>query len=255
MGLKICSFASGSRGNCIFVSSDTTSVLVDAGICCKRIRAGLSAMGATGEFNLLITHAHSDHIGHIGDVVKAFSPIVYTHYLTYDDITKKIPDYLKLKEFDGDFYVGDITVSPFRVSHDVPCVGFCFLNAGRKISIVTDVGRLTDDNMRRLDGSDVVLIESNHDEDMLRANPRYSPSLKRRILSDRGHLNNRACAEAAAKCIKGGAKQIILGHLSLENNTPELAYGATCDYLEREGLNARVSIAYQDKLSEVVEVN
>lgn len=255
MGLKICSLASGSSGNCIYISSDTTTLLIDAGISCKRIKESFSVLGAQPpEINLLITHAHSDHIAHLKTIAKTFSPVIYTHYLTYSDIASKLPGYLKLKEFDGDFYVGDITVSPFRVSHDVPCVGFSVLSGGKKISVVTDVGRLTKDNMRHIEGSDVVLLESNHDEDMLRSNPRYALSLKRRIMSDHGHLSNKSCAAAAVECVMSGAKQIILGHLSHENNTPELAYQTTYGSLSDAGLNAMLCIAFQDKMSNLIEV-
>lgn len=255
MGLKICSLASGSRGNCIYVSSDTTTLLIDAGISCKKIKEGLSVLGARPtSLNLLITHAHSDHVAHLKMIAKTFSPVVYAHYMSYPEVSAMLPGYLKLKEFDGDFYIGDITVSPFRVSHDVPCVGYSLLHAGKKISVVTDVGHLTDANMRHIEGSDVVLIESNHDEDMLRANPRYAVSLKRRILSERGHLSNKSCAAAAVECVKSGAKQIILGHLSMENNTPELAYKTTQNEISGAGLNAMLCVATQDRMSQLIEV-
>ena len=255
MGLKICSLASGSRGNCIYIASDTTTLLIDAGISCKRIKDSLKVLGAdTSQLNLLITHAHGDHIGHVKTVAKTFAPIIYSHYLTYSAVSAILPGYLKLKEYSGDFYVGDITVSPFKVSHDVPCVGYSVLCGGKKISVVTDVGRLTDQNMEHIEGSDVVLIESNHDEEMLRANPHYTLTLKRRITSDRGHLSNVACAEAAVRCVKSGAKQIILGHLSSENNTLALAYETTREKITKAGLSAMLSIATQDQMSELIEV-
>lgn len=254
MGLRICSLASGSSGNCIYISSDTTTLLIDAGISCKRIKESLSVLGDANQLNVLITHTHSDHVGHLKMVAKTFSPVIYTHFRAYTAVQDMLPGYLKLKEFDGDFYVGDITVSPFRVSHDVPCVGFSVLCGGKKISIVTDVGRLTETNLRHIDGSDVVLLESNHDENMLLGNPRYATSLKRRILSDNGHLSNKACAAAAVECVKNGAKQIILGHLSKENNTPELAYQTTLSELSNAGLSAMLCVAGQDKMSKLIEV-
>ena len=237
------------------MASDTTTLLIDAGICNKRIKEGLHALNApTDDLNLLITHSHVDHIGHIKTVCNALSPVIYTHYLTYPAVAEKVPGYLKFKEFDGDFYIGDITVSPFRVRHDVPCVGFSFLSGGKKISVVTDVGKLTADNMRHIEGSDVVFIESNHDENMLMANPNYTMALKRRILSDNGHLSNNSCAAAVVECIKSGAKQIILGHLSTKNNTPELAYETTMELMEKSGLSAALAVAYADKLSDLIEV-
>lgn len=255
MGLKICSFASGSRGNCIYVSSETTSVIVDAGISVRRISQDLAAVDASAPAGVIVTHAHADHIGNLQSIAKKFSPVIYAHYLTAPALASILPGYLKIKEFDGDFFVGDITVSPFRVSHDVPCVGMSFLCDGSKISIMTDVGRVTDANLRHVDGSDVVLIESNHDENMLLGNPHYSAALKRRILSDRGHLSNKMCAEAAARFARTGAKRIILGHLSKENNTPELAYNTTKDELDREGLSVALSLALQDSMSDLIEVS
>ncbi len=255
MGLKICSLGSGSSGNCIYVASDTTTLLIDAGISCRRIKAALDVLGAnTDKLNLLITHSHIDHIGQINMICKTFSPVVYAHYLTSAAVHERIPGYLKVKEFYGDFYIGDITVSPFKVSHDVPCVGYSLLSGGKKISVVTDVGKLTQDNISHIEGSDVVLMESNHDENMLLANPRYTVSLKRRILSDNGHLSNNSCAQAAVQCIKSGTKQIILGHLSKENNTPKLAYETTRDLIDKEGLRAAIAVASADKMGDLIEV-
>lgn len=256
MALRICSLASGSHGNCIFIGSETTSLLIDAGISCKRIKEGLKALDVDPmSLNVLITHSHSDHIAHLDSVAKNMSPIVYTHFLSYSGISSKIPGYLKLKEFDGDFYIGDITVSPFKLSHDVPCVGYSFICGGKKISVVTDVGQLSQSNLISIDGSDVVLIESNHDENMLLANSRYSYPLKKRILSDRGHLSNKACAAASIECIKSGTKQIILGHLSQENNTVELAYETTHKAIENAHLSAGLCVAYQDRMSNIIEVS
>ncbi|MBR2967769.1 MAG: MBL fold metallo-hydrolase [Clostridia bacterium] len=256
MGLKICSIASGSSGNCIYLASDTTTVVIDAGVSCKRIKQSLLAIGAScNEVNLLVTHSHSDHVCGLKMMCKSLSPTVYAHYLTSPRISLLLDGYNNLREFSGDFYIGDMTISPFKVSHDVPCVGYSVYQGGRKISVVTDVGALTADNMRAIQGSNVVLIESNHDEKMLMANTRYPMELKRRILSDRGHLSNAACAQAVVKCVKSGAKQIILGHLSMENNTPELACAASYSALKSEGLSANICVALQDKMSELIEVN
>ena len=256
MGLKVCSIASGSSGNCIYLASDTTTLIIDAGVSCRRIKQSLMAIGdRANEVNLLVTHSHTDHVCGLKMVCKSLLPNVYTHYLTSPRISSLLGGYNNLKEFSGDFYVGDLTISPFRVCHDVPCVGYSVYQGGKKISVVTDVGALTTENLRAIQGSDVVLIESNHDEKMLMSNARYSIELKRRILSDRGHLSNTSCAQAVVQCVKSGAKQIILGHLSKENNTPELAYSTTYSALKREGLNANVCVALQDKISELIEVN
>lgn len=254
MALKICSFASGSGGNCIYVASETTSILVDVGISVKRIKECLCAAKAKGELNVLITHTHSDHIAHLKRLASVMSPKIYVHRSVFRQIDALLGGYDKLFPFDGDFYVGDITVSPFRLSHDVPCLGFGLINQGSKVSILTDTGVVTDDDLERIAGSKAVFIESNHDVDMLKSNGRYSYVLKRRILSPRGHLSNGDCAQAVVKCVENGASDIVLCHLSRENNTPELALGVTKAAIDAAGLKAHLSVAYQDKMSEMIEV-
>ncbi|MBR2970733.1 MAG: MBL fold metallo-hydrolase [Clostridia bacterium] len=254
MALKICSLSSGSHGNCIYISSDTTDLLIDAGISCKKTKERLAVLGAQPPQHLLITHSHSDHVCGVSMLAKTFSPVIYTHFRTHYEIAKLVPGYLKIKEYSSDFFVGDMTVSPFAVSHDVPCNAYSVLCGGKKVTVVTDVGVLTEENLNSIEGSDVVLIESNHDEKMLMSNPRYSDTLKRRILSSRGHLSNSACAAAAVEIVKRGAKHIILGHLSEENNTPTLAYETTKNALDRVGLSASVTIALQNEMTEVIEV-
>ncbi len=254
MSLKICSFASGSNGNCIYAASETTLIIIDAGICVKRIKEGLSAVGAFGELNVLITHTHSDHVAHLRRVAATLKPNIYVHYSIFGVIKDMLDGYTKLFPFDGDFYVGDITVSPFALSHDVPCVGFSLIHQGKKASVLTDTGIITQENFESIAGSQAVFIESNHDEDMLRANPRYAYTLKRRILSNRGHLSNTTCAAAAVRCVKDGASNIVLCHLSRENNSPSLALETTENAVAAAGLRARLYVAFQDKMSEIIEV-
>lgn len=255
MALKFCSFASGSGGNCIYVNSGETNILIDAGICLRRIKDSFKAIGADPRsIHLLITHTHSDHISHIKRVASEFSPTVYAHYSSFREVCSALGDYNDVRPFGGDFYVGDITVSPFVLSHDVPCVGFSLLCGGQKISILTDTGIVTSETLEHISGSKAILIESNHDENMLMHNERYAYSLKRRILSNRGHLSNNSCAAAVVKCISGGTRSVLLGHISRENNTPELAYETTSKALDRAGVSAKLNIAYQDKISEIIEV-
>lgn len=256
MGFKICSFASGSRGNCSYVASDTTAILVDAGISAKRVCESIRALGERGKpISLLITHTHADHVGCIKSVVKALSPTVYVHVRSYRKVRELLPSYDKLMQFDGDFFVGDVTVSPFSVSHDVPCVGYSFYHEGKKITVATDVGKLTAENVNHIQGSDVALIESNHDVELLKQNTSYTYELKRRIMSEYGHLSNSACAQIAVKLALSGTKHFLLGHLSQENNTPAIAYKTTFDELTRQGLSAGVCVATQEKMSELLEIS
>ena len=132
-----------------------------------------------------------------------------------------------LQEVQEDFIVGDIIVSPFQVSHDVPCCGYSFLSEGSKISVVTDLGYMPDYTLDGLVDSDAVLIESNYDSDLLRQNPMYSDYLKSRISGKNGHLSNVDSAECVARLVGAGVRNIILGHLSEQNNSPELALECT----------------------------
>lgn len=259
MSLKICCFASGSKGNCIFVRSDRTKVLIDAGISATRIIDMLGELGETPDnINLLVTHNHNDHIGGIANLCKKIVPTVYIQDEGYYGLLRKSGGYRNINVYDGDFFIGDITVSPFKVSHDVPCVGYSLYSSHAKISIVTDIGVMTRSVMNSLEGSGIVLIEANHDEEMVRCNVTYTEQLKQRILSTHGHLSNRACGEAASILARSGTNTFILGHLSKENNYPELAFATVRDTLEHdgfvEGRDVRIEVALQDERSKVFEI-
>ena len=255
MGLKICSFASGSKGNCIYVASEASTILIDAGIATKRIEQCLNAVGASpAAATLLITHSHSDHIAALSRFWTKYACPVYCQAASEAVLSQKCCPTV----FEGEFTVGDIVVVPFNVSHDVPCVGYSFYYGNKKLSIVTDIGRMTPEVMNSLTGSDVVLIEANHDETMLRANSHYSYGLKQRILSPKGHLSNDACAAAAAELAVKGTRQLILAHLSMENNTPELAYNTVCSRLADMGVNdgedISIEVAQQYRVSSIFEI-
>lgn len=258
MGLKICSFSSGSSGNCIFIGSDTTKILVDIGVPTLRVERSLAALRCnSSDVSVLVTHSHSDHISGVPAFVAKHGLPTYAHYLTSAALSPKLKGQ-KVNEFGGeDFYIGDITVTPFRLSHDVPCVGFSFLWCGKKISIATDLGKVGDSILRQMSDSDVVFLESNHDEGLVSANQKYPFWLKKRIVGENGHLSNEACANAAVKLAKNGVKQIILGHLSKENNYPELAYSTVREKLDENGYfegNIKVEVARAERLSGLYEV-
>lgn len=254
MSLKFCSLASGSRGNCLYVASPSTTIIIDAGISIKRVEEGLSKLGKNN-VNLLITHTHSDHVSNLSAFVRKYSPSIYCFGGCYDKVKEMVMGEADINVFDGDFYVGDITVSPFRVSHDVPCVGYSFYNGGKKISVMTDLGVFTRSQAKMIEGSDALFIESNYDEEMLSRSQKYSQSLKNRIASKIGHLSNSDSAKASVFAAASGCGAIMLGHLSQENNTPELALSVTRKTLSDAGYSVEVSIALQDKLSSVMEVS
>ena len=225
MALKICSIASSSKGNCIFVGSEKTRLLIDVGISFIRVKKSLLVLGeydtqTPKPLNVLVTHTHRDHISGIDLVVKNLGATVYSYEKSRLGFRIKSP----YKTFAlQPFMVGDIQVQPIAAPHDTPCVGFKLKNGTSVISILTDVGELSEPIIETLSESDIVFLESNHDIDMLRRGP-YDISLKRRVLSSEGHLSNDTAAAALEKIVaRGRAKQIILGHLSENNNTPELA--------------------------------
>lgn len=257
MGLMFCSIASGSSGNCIMVKSDLATVLVDVGIPAKRVDKSLAVLRQrTEHIAVLLTHEHSDHVSGLAGFRKLHPGTTYACRDTCGNMEKSgctVP----LTPFSGDFYVGDITVSPFALSHDVPCVGYSFICRGKKISVLTDTGIADRRVIQRLSDSDLVMIESNHDEAMLAANQRYSYYLKKRITSDRGHLSNAACAEAAEVLCAGGVKQLILAHLSKENNYPELAYSTVYERLRFVGMKdeeIKIEVARPDGMSGLYEI-
>ncbi len=249
MGLKVCSLSSGSKGNSILIYSESTQILVDAGISAKKVLEGLTALKLAPQLDaLLITHSHYDHIRYCNEIKEAFSAEVYAHRLTAEDMPS-----VKVNAFDfHDFYIRDITVSPFKLSHDVFCVGYNFFRCGSKVSVATDTGVIDDETLLRLEGSESAVIEANHDKNLLMSNPHYSLTLKRRILSDRGHLSNDASAEIAAFLVRTGTKNIMLAHLSEENNYPELALDTVGKRLKAERLSAFVTVALQHKMSDII---
>lgn len=257
MGLKICTIASGSTGNCTYISTEETTILVDEGIPVTRVEKCLKVLGRGVNLAVAVTHSHSDHISNVPVFARRNNAEVYCHYAAARAVKDKGNYALgqPIEFSDEDFIVGDVIVSPFRVSHDVPCVGFVFSHKAKRIAVATDIGHLGGAVLGKLSGCDVVLIESNHDEGLLRANRQYSPWLKSRILSDSGHLSNNACAEACVKLAATGVKQFILGHLSQENNYPELAFNTVSGALESAGFTeVGVEVARFDKMGSLFEI-
>lgn len=232
--MRICPIASGSSGNCIYVGSDTTHLLVDVGISGKKTNEGLNGLELSMEDinGILITHEHSDHIKGLGVLARKYGKNIYC-----TEGTKKA--ILKAKEIgqvdealfvtvnsDNKLNIGDICVNPLHVSHDAADpVAYRFKCGNSKAAIVTDLGTYDEYTIQSLQGIDVLLLEANHDINMLQVGP-YPYPLKQRILSDRGHLSNENAGRLLSSVLHDNMKEIILGHLSQENNYPNLAYEA-----------------------------
>ncbi len=243
MNVKV--FASGSSGNCALLSDRDTHVLIDAGISARRIRQSLADAGLElQELNgVLITHEHSDHVSGLKTLLK-YAPVpIYAPHTVAARLCGALPeavDFVRVIPTGTPVRIGGMQVTAFHTPHDTDeSVGYRV--EGRGIfALATDMGHVTDEVYEGLLGADAALIESNHDLEMLRGGP-YPVYLKRRILSDRGHLSNADCAVLARKLAEAGTGTIILGHLSRENNRPELAFSET----ERElaGLDTKLCCA------------
>ena len=231
--MRLCSIASGSSGNCIYVGSEQTHVLVDVGISCKRIEQGLKKAELTGQelSAVFITHEHSDHIQGLGVLARKYGIPMYATKGTIDGIlhgAKNLGDFdrglFREIKVDEDLQLGDLTIHPFRISHDAkePC-GYRFESEGSKAAVATDMGTFNPYIVENLQGLNAILLEANHDVRMLQVGP-YTYALKQRILSDRGHLSNDNSGLLLNKILHDDLKYILLGHLSKENNMPELAF-------------------------------
>lgn len=194
----------------------------------KRIRENLSQSGLAPEklSGILITHEHSDHISGLAMLTKYHAVPVYAPAILAGNLCRAVPGLERCLHVIGAgeaFGLGGLTVTAFHTSHDTDeSVGYR-IECGCALGFATDMGCVTDEVQNALLGCDAVLVEANHDVDMLVSGP-YPPYLKRRILSPRGHLSNTDCARLALTLTESGTKYIVLGHLSRENNTPELAY-------------------------------
>ncbi|PKM82136.1 MAG: MBL fold metallo-hydrolase [Firmicutes bacterium HGW-Firmicutes-14] len=249
--MRVCTLASGSSGNATYVEGDGSAVLVDAGLSGKAVielleSRGIDPLGLDG---ILVTHEHIDHIRGIGVLSRKFDLKVYATEQTWGAVTPligEIRDYNRcILEPGRELEKGELKIEHFETSHDaVDSIGFCFHNEGIKIGITTDTGFLTSSARKEIDGADLMIFEANHDLHMLK-NGRYPWNLKKRILSDRGHLSNIAAGHCLASLVGGKTSGIVLAHLSKENNIPELAYSTVAKVLEESGLNPERDIVLE----------
>lgn len=242
MELRFSPLFSGSSGNAVYVGCDTTHLLVDAGMSGARIIQGLQGIGVhPGDLTaILVTHEHIDHIRGVGVLSRKFDLPVYATPGTWMAMSDKLGSIAEKnrRTFDPEvnFFLGDIDVLGFPTPHDAaePC-GYAFEQSGARFALATDIGCVREGWFKYVEGADAVLLESNYDPDMLQAGP-YPYDLKKRILSRRGHLSNDDAGETAARLVRSGARQIVLGHLSKENNFPELALKSAEIALRQEGI-------------------
>ena len=262
MDMITCPLYSGSSGNCTYVQYGNTRLLVDAGRSGKMITDALKYIGVAPEQldGILLTHEHNDHILGAGILSRKYHLPIYATEGTWRGAEAKLgkidPALCVRFDRDSDFYLGDIGVVPFAIPHDAeePC-GFRLYGGGISMGIATDLGHFTHEIRDALSGCGLVLLESNHDPDLVKMNDHYTARLKQRILSNKGHLSNQSAAEAVVELASTGVRNVILGHLSGENNRPELALQTSENVCELEGLrlglDIHLDLAWRDRVGGV----
>lgn len=230
--MRLCSIASGSSGNCIYVGSEATHLLVDVGISGKRTESGLQELGLSANEidGILVTHEHADHISGLGVIARKYEIPIYATAGTIRAIRETASLgileeglFHEVQE-DRKFTIKDLTVNPMQISHDAAQpVGYRISYGNKKVAVCTDLGAYNDYTVECLKGMDALLLEANHDVNMLQVGP-YPYYLKQRILGDRGHLSNENSGRLLCRILHDGLKTVFLGHLSKENNLPELAF-------------------------------
>ena len=246
--------ASGSSGNALLLSCGNTHLLLDAGISCRRISVSLQALGLTLQDidAVLITHTHTDHICGLQTMLKRTAFPIYGTDRTCRELEYRLAgmgDRATPFELCKPMHFRDCTVIPFPTSHDAPgSCGYRIDTPDGSVGLLTDTGCVTDEAARILPGTDLVFLEANHDIETLRSGP-YPYYLQQRILGTQGHLCNEDAARFAVALAEAGASEIVLSHLSKENNTPAMAQYAVETALSAAGLSPALSVAPRDTLS------
>ena len=260
---KFCTLYSGSSGNCSFVQTDTTKILIDAGQSAKKIEEALSSIDVDPYSidGILVTHEHSDHVKGLGILSKKFHIPIYANAETWNSMEKqkeKIePNNVNFFSF-SKFSIGNIDVKPFSIPHDAanPC-GFNIYNNDKKISIATDIGHIDNSILQNLLYSDFLLLEANYEPEVLRYS-KYPYLLKSRISGPNGHLSNIDAGKTISYLVNKGLNKVMLGHLSNENNFPELAYKTVLEQLIENNVsqnNLRLSVANRHEASPMINIS
>lgn len=264
--MRVMSIASGSSGNCIYVGDDNTHILIDSGVSKKRVEEGLSKLDlCIADLNaILVTHEHSDHISGLG-VVERKSPVpIYATWGTIQGIKNcnlgKMPeDIYNPIECDHEFMINTLTVRAVKTSHDAmsPCA-YRVSGGGKSFGLITDLGVYDDYIIESFKGVNAMVLESNHDIRMLETGP-YPYALKRRILGDKGHLSNESAGRLIDSLLGNHIDEIFLGHLSKENNYPDLAYETVKTEIDLSGsefksTDFKISVASRDYCSHIVNM-
>ena len=264
MPLQFCSFASGSSGNCYLIKNQRSAILIDAGISGKKIFQGLEETGTPFEAvsAVLVTHEHIDHVKSLPIVTKKLPNVLaWANRQTWEHIERPVAEGCRRVFTTGeDFQIDDFRIRPFAIPHDAAePVGFSIYYDGRQISIVTDVGCITDEIFEEITNADLLLLEANHEKEILLMG-RYPYNLKRRILGDHGHLSNVSAGTCLCRLVgkKKKRRRVLLGHLSRENNDPSVAMLTITNTLQEQdifpGDELSLEVMLRDSCSCVYEV-
>lgn len=263
--LNFCSLYSGSSGNSLFVETENTKILVDAGMSCKKIEEALYSIEVNPSSidAIIVTHEHSDHIKGISTISRKFGIPVFATKETFDAMpiqTEKLSENnIKLFKPSEKFSINDLEILPFSIPHDAanPCGFNITKDSNHKISIATDIGHMTNSILKNLEGSEFILLESNYDTEVLKCCS-YPFKLKHRIACDTGHLSNTIAGKTISYLLKNSnLNTAMLGHLSKESNFPELAYQTVVDELisnSCDGNSINISVANRDCPSKLIKL-
>jgi phosphoribosyl 1,2-cyclic phosphodiesterase len=250
--IRFSVLASGSTGNAIYVETEETAVLIDAGVSGKQITNSLTEIGADVKKieALLVTHEHSDHVRGVGVMSRKQNLDVYATAGTWEGMEKYVGDINGEKQHTfsvgESMTFGDLKIEPFPISHDArEPVGFCFYQGDTKLALATDLGYVSTRVRDAIVGADAFIFESNHDVEMLRIGP-HPWTVKKRILGDKGHLSNETAGDALTDVLSGNSKDVYLAHLSPDNNMPEIAEITVRGILTENGITVGQDVVLHD---------
>jgi len=254
--MKFCVIASGSKGNCTYISSEYTNVLIDIGISCANVEKKLSELDVNSKDidAVVLTHTHNDHINGLRVFLKKHNPKLYLTQKMYDELSVLFP-ITNYEIITGDFDINDIRITVFKTSHDSPdSNGYILESNDKSIVYITDTGYINSKYFEKLKNKSVYIIESNHDIELL-MNGKYPYHLKQRILGDKGHLSNRDASYYLTKFIGENTKTIVLIHLSEENNDEEVALKTLNSALKKENIEfENIIVSKQNSRTDVINV-
>ncbi|MBQ8431060.1 MAG: MBL fold metallo-hydrolase, partial [Clostridia bacterium] len=254
--MRVCSFSSGSKGNCAYIETAQAKILIDVGVslkylleCFEKLKVDPREIDA-----VLVTHEHSDHIKGLESFCSKFDVEIFCSPVLYNVLSSQAVKCINLlNRYDSNFEIKDLKIFPFELSHDSSsCFGYKLVDDCGSASFVTDTGYLPDNAYSIIENSSLVFLESNYDPDMLYACS-YPPFLKKRIMSNIGHLSNLDCAKIIERISKTKTRQVVLSHISENSNTPYLAFNTIKNYLDSKniviGEDIKININYQSKIN------